>query len=1152
MIMNKKFSTLLAGVLLAGSVGAFAQGSLTWGSFTSGNTEELSAKKYYLVHTGSNEFMRVAQDPATGVFQFKAVANTDVTSLAMADSALWTIKASTVEASGFTRFQLVNKATGVVFGFDEDNAVVGDATAATAESKLIGGLTEWKWLDSRFANDLAVYKEFSIDFANGDSVMKVKKAADGVLYAVKDRKTKTVTGLSQGVFKPGSWIMGPADLNTKGEKNNAAGTVKYMQLSFGENGPADNKFADKYQAQTLYAAVTALGDYDKLIKTYEGYSLSATSTDPLFYKNYVSLNKVGDDGKLLNQYAHVDSSYFASTGETYAKYNKIALSDAVMEKNAAGQLTGKIDTLGRNLPTDAFFFKFTKNLMTDSIKIESLGSFAKLGAPVAALNGRVTGNANTGWMFSATNSQIAGATVATGVTAHPNYTVLSHCTLEGETTKVVTFYEDDASKPADNHVNLYATQNAVDPDYTSIPAGVYKMKDVKTEFFYGVHIYEADSTADWTGKAAIDNMNFDDMPAFQWVVVKNDLSSDARKAVSPVTITNREFPANEYKVVQLRKGTSENALIVKYTNGEEVEFIPVAEEAVKDKYLGYKNLTNEELEFTAYTFNYWHPYAQDRYIAKNAEDSILNVLTAAPARFEITGNAEKPYGYTPTTAAKAQIKDLAQLVRRSYTLKTDSKAVYVNAEDQFMVTDKAVAADEKAVFYFKENNEFKKAGELTCYYALIDTMGVDSKAGVRQNDEAALLLSEVLTEISTATFAIAEDNQPLYRRLNSTLEDEANEAGKDVPVYVKFKEQYVNDYLMDETNKNFQREGMNYLGIGAKNIAEAGLSFFVRPFNIDNARGEKAQYLSPRAAIKPQYLIYVSDEIVAAVDTIPCKESHKHYDVNAGAETDDPKKCFHATPGTAGFNRYKLLVSFADSVNKEVANTPEDKKLYTFGSYTRVGFVDAVEQDSVIYILGNAFAEVATKDLKMADVKKALEDKLISKVDLKDRVTKDEHNNYTWSFRYIDPANVDLANAVEEERSFLFESNKGNADVAPTEAAWLKNQNNCLVLSDPSESTFEEAKTGGDNALIFSIEKGSKDDMATDNETIATSEVTVIAGEGQVTIANAAGKKVVISNILGQVVANTVLTSDNATIAAPQGVVVVAVEGEEAVKAIIK
>ena len=75
---------------------------------------------------------------------------------------------------------------------------------------------------------------------------------------------------------------------------------------------------------------------------------------------------------------------------------------------------------------------------------------------------------------------------------------------------------------------------------------------------------------------------------------------------------------------------------------------------------------------------------------------------------------------------------------------------------------------------------------------------------------------------------------------------------------------------------------------------------------------------------------------------------------------------------------------------------------------------------------------------------------------------------------------------------------------------------------------------------------------ATANDEVTTSEITIIAGEGNVTIANAAGKKVVVSNILGQIVATQVLTSDNAVIAAPQGVVVVAVEGEEAVKAIVK
>ena len=85
--------------------------------------------------------------------------------------------------------------------------------------------------------------------------------------------------------------------------------------------------------------------------------------------------------------------------------------------------------------------------------------------------------------------------------------------------------------------------------------------------------------------------------------------------------------------------------------------------------------------------------------------------------------------------------------------------------------------------------------------------------------------------------------------------------------------------------------------------------------------------------------------------------------------------------------------------------------------------------------------------------------------------------------------------------------------------------------------------------LTFTTEAA---EAPTANEGVEVSEVKVIAGEGNVTIAGAAGKKVVISNILGQVVANTVVSSDNATIAAPAGVEVVAVEGEAAVKAIVK
>ena len=86
--------------------------------------------------------------------------------------------------------------------------------------------------------------------------------------------------------------------------------------------------------------------------------------------------------------------------------------------------------------------------------------------------------------------------------------------------------------------------------------------------------------------------------------------------------------------------------------------------------------------------------------------------------------------------------------------------------------------------------------------------------------------------------------------------------------------------------------------------------------------------------------------------------------------------------------------------------------------------------------------------------------------------------------------------------------------------------------------------------MRFTITTG--DPTANESLTDAAEGVKVIAGNGTVEIQGAAGKNVVITNVLGKVVASTVLTSDDATIAAPAGIVVVSVEGEEAVKAVVK
>ncbi|WP_301842633.1 DUF6383 domain-containing protein [uncultured Parabacteroides sp.] len=208
------------------------------------------------------------------------------------------------------------------------------------------------------------------------------------------------------------------------------------------------------------------------------------------------------------------------------------------------------------------------------------------------------------------------------------------------------------------------------------------------------------------------------------------------------------------------------------------------------------------------------------------------------------------------------------------------------------------------------------------------------------------------------------------------------------------------------------------------------------------------------------------------------------------------------TAKVGAFDTKAYMVSYADSVAHN-----SDTVKYNQDGLTRIGFVHA----NRVEFGNNDSLAIAKPAAKSTDTLNIVDKKGITPA--------------TWAFP-------------------IDENNEGyyRIEVAPaankTDKTYVSYLNGVLVLGNKEQ------------AQLFAI--NDTDLTPTDNEKIATSEVTVIAGEGQVTIAGAAGKKVVISNILGQVVANTVIASDNAVIAAPQGVVVVAVEGEEAVKAIIK
>jgi len=155
------------------------------------------------------------------------------------------------------------------------------------------------------------------------------------------------------------------------------------------------------------------------------------------------------------------------------------------------------------------------------------------------------------------------------------------------------------------------------------------------------------------------------------------------------------------------------------------------------------------------------------------------------------------------------------------------------------------------------------------------------------------------------------------------------------------------------------------------------------------------------------------------------------------------------------------------------------------------------------------------------------------------RMDTPDFNVAKFAFRYVDSAEKTFK-IQTQWKPYAPGTDADEIDEDATNNGYLKWVNGTLAVT----GSF-------DNGDVFGIEENYEGNPVA-NEDITTSSISVIASEGKVIINGAAGKKVTISNVLGQTIANTVLSSDNVTIAAPAGVVVVAVEGEAAVKAIVK
>ena len=694
-----------------------------------------------------------------------------------------------------------------------------------------------------------------------------------------------------------------------------------------------------------------------------------------------------------------------------------------------------------------------------------------------------------------------------------------------------------------------------------------------------------------SGKMMYDSQAMDQdfslMPATQWVVEQLGCNSADNKTPY-VKITNREYGNQVFEGQLYEVKTKDGKMAYKfidktYVNGYNDRgmfikdslssndiyiFTEVTSPIVKSMYHGYKKFTTDQLNNGVennFTIKY-NSFQNDNLYLKSALGSASMVAEtgdatvyeiAEAAKIDEAGAIENVFGYP------------MDLKRTAYTLKVkdsnliDNEKVYIalkkNATDGkwYYAAVKEAEIDgenvKEAFFYLKADQIHKDAaGNVTdTCYVLVDVVNTDNRLTLSNGWSKA----NVVDGLGLLRYSDLNDNpedrasafyfQNMVRKQYIDMtEDYDMPMNNIVKIYRKSGNAF--EYLYEDTGDNNNVSAsqdiadVNFLGIENKGIAKED----VAALYVDKVQSSKS-YM-------PQYLFAVDVDSVA--DGFVCNnKTHGYWKTEAEAKAADENHYVAYNGYVAG----RFLVNFTDSISG-ATNLMKDADLFKFDSYTRLGFVEGVHQvaeDSteILYILdkGKTLAEIATIDNNSEDGKTVLDFESL-KANSTANILDGTHKNYAFSLRKINDQEYETSAASE---GFLMESNGEHSGVGSFEGAWVKIHNGIPVLAQITKAgNHEDAATSIHEVInqsqIFYF--GETTDIPTANEEIAVEGVKVIAGEGFVTVKGATGKKITIANVLGQTVAKTVASSDDVQIAAPAGVVVVAVEGEAATKAIVK
>ena len=145
----------------------------------------------------------------------------------------------------------------------------------------------------------------------------------------------------------------------------------------------------------------------------------------------------------------------------------------------------------------------------------------------------------------------------------------------------------------------------------------------------------------------------------------------------------------------------------------------------------------------------------------------------------------------------------------------------------------------------------------------------------------------------------------------------------------------------------------------------------------------------------------------------------------------------------------------------------------------------------------------------------------------------DALNTVKFAFKYTDSMESDEFKIQTLYKDYDPANAGDDSKLNVTENGYLRWVNGCIVVDKGYEK--------GD---VFNMNEDETRTPTANEEITAEATVSVVATDGAVIVKGAEGKNVIVSTILGKVVANEVVNSDNETIAAPAGIVVVSVDGE--------